>query len=91
MFTKSIFAVAGAMFAFSVSAADMSGVEKSIALKDGTTVHIFKDGKMGMEDRLGNVVNMKQGHPMEARNGQRIIMVGDEVSRLHAALYAQWQ
>ncbi|MBK8318440.1 MAG: CopK family periplasmic copper-binding protein [Betaproteobacteria bacterium] len=27
---------------------------RSIELKDGSTVYIFKDGKMGMEDKYGH-------------------------------------
>lgn len=62
--------------------ADLQYVAKSIALKDGTTVHIFKDGKMAMEDRLGRTVPMKHGEVMTTADGQRIIMVGNELARL---------
>ena len=63
-------------------AVDMSTVEKSIPLKDGSTVYIFKDGKMAMEDRLGRTVGMKAGHVMETKDGQKLIMVGNELARL---------
>ena len=33
--------------------------------------YIFKDGKMGMEDKLGRAVRMKQGQVMEAKDGQK--------------------
>ena len=66
----------------SALAADMVKVEKSIPFKDGSTLYIFKDGKMGMEDKLGRTVRMKQGHVMETKDGQKIIMIGDEVARL---------
>jgi hypothetical protein len=63
-------------------AVDASQVEKSIELKDGSTVYIFKDGKMGMEDKYGRATRMKKDTVMETKDGQKIIMHGDEVMRL---------
>lgn len=63
-------------------AADLANVDKSFALKDGSTVYVFKDGKMSMEDKLGRVVAMKPGHVMETKDGQKIIMIGNEIARL---------
>ena len=63
-------------------AADLANVAKSFPLKDGSTVYIFKDGKMAMEDKLGRVVGMKAGHVMETKDGQKLIMIGNEVARL---------
>ena len=77
-----LIAVALSALTASAFAVDMGNVEKSLPLKDGTTVYIFKDGKMGMEDKLGRAVRMKQGHVMETKDGQKIIMIGDEVARL---------
>ena len=37
---------------------------------------------MGMEDKYGRTARMKQGHAMETKDGQSIIMIGDEVARL---------
>lgn len=45
-------------------------------------MYIFKDGKMGMEDKLGRAVRMKEGQVMETKDGQKIMMHGDEVMRL---------
>lgn len=67
----------------------LSTVEKSVALQDGSTVHVFKDGKMAMEDRLGRVVSMNQGHVMRTRDGQTIVMAGNETARLHCFLKTQ--
>ena len=86
MFKKMLVVVAGSMVALSAFAVDASKVDKSIELKDGSTVYIFKDGKMGMEDKLGKVVSMKAGHVMETKDGQRIIMVGNELARLESIL-----
>ena len=57
-------------------------VEKSILLKDGSTLHIMKGGKMAMEDKLGKAVSMKPGHIMETMDGTRIMMHGNELMRL---------
>lgn len=71
----------------SAYAVDAAQVEKSIELKDGSTVYIFKDGKMGMEDKTGRAVRMKKDTVMEAKDGQKIIMHGDEVMRLENILH----
>ncbi|MDP2005975.1 MAG: periplasmic Cu(I)/Cu(II)-binding protein CopK [Rubrivivax sp.] len=78
--------IAAATTAFAV---DMANVAKKFDLKDGSTVYVFKDGKMGMEDRLGRVVGMKPGHVMETKDGQRIIMIGNELARLDAIKAAE--
>lgn len=86
MMKKMMIAVASSIVAMSSFAVDASKVEKSIELKDGSTVYQFKDGKMGMEDKYGKAVRMKPGHVMETKDGQRVIMVGDEVARLETIL-----
>ncbi|TSE27067.1 periplasmic Cu(I)/Cu(II)-binding protein CopK [Tepidimonas aquatica] len=73
----SMLAVAGTAFAV-----DMDNVAQKFDLKDGSTVYVFKDGKMAMEDRLGRTVGMKAGQVMETKDGQKIIMVGNELARL---------
>ena len=69
-----------AMVAMSAFAVDLSQVEKSIPLKDGSTVYVLKGGKMGMEDKYGRAVRMEPGVVMETKDGQRIAMIGDEVA-----------
>lgn len=61
-------------------------VEKSYDLKDGSTLHVFKDGKMAMEDRFGRPFPMDLGHQMETVDGQKISMQGNEVWRLDSLL-----
>lgn len=56
--------------------------EKVIEMKDGSTLYIFKDRKMSMRDKFGRAARMDQGRVMETKDGQKIIMVGDEVARL---------
>ena len=63
-------------------AVDESMVAKKIDLKDGSTLYFFKDGKMSMEDKLGRTMAMKHGVVMETKDGQRLIMIGNEVARL---------
>jgi hypothetical protein len=69
-----------AMVALSAFAVDLSQVEKSIPLKDGSTVYVLKGGKMGMEDKYGRAVRMEPGVVMETKDGQRVAMIGDEVA-----------
>ena len=86
MLKKLLMVVAMSAVTATAFAVDAAQVEKSIELKDGSTVYIFKDGKMGMEDKLGRAVRMKKDTVMEAKDGQKIIMHGDEVMRLDSLL-----
>ena len=82
MFKKLLVAAASSMIAMSAFAVDANQVEKSIQLKDGSTVHVFADGKMGMENQYGRTVYMEPGHVMQTKDGKQIIMIGNEVARL---------
>ena len=86
MFKKLLIAAASSTIALSAFAVDASRVEKSVELKDGSTVHIFADGKMGMEDKFGRPGYMEPGHAMETKNGEKIVMIGNEVARLSPLL-----
>lgn len=77
-----------AVVSLSSTATDMSDIVKSYALKDGSTVYIFKDGKMGVENPFGRVVSVKEGQVLEAKDGTKITMKGNEVFRLDKALNA---
>ena len=91
MFKNICVAVALSMLTVSAFAVDASKVEKSIELKDGSTIYQFKDGKMAMESKLGKAVTMKEGHVMETKDGQRIIMIGNEVARLETILRSDYR
>jgi hypothetical protein len=65
---------------------DFAQAEKVIELKDGSTVYIFKDGKMAMEDKVGRAKRMDQDVVMETRDGRKIMMHGDEVMLLDSLL-----
>ena len=90
MFKKILIAAASSMVALSAFAVDSSKVEKSIELKDGSTVYLFKDGKMGMEDKYGRASRMGEGHVMETKGGQKITMIGNETARTDNVLHAQY-
>ncbi len=63
-----------------------AAAEKTIELKNGSTIYIFKDGKMAMEDKFGRASHMKKGVVMETKDGQKIMMHGNEVMRLESLL-----
>jgi len=83
---KSIIALSLVLPALSVFALDNADIAKSFQLKDGTTMHQFKDGKMSMEDKYGRAVRMKEGMTMETIDGKSVTMNGDEVGKLYGAL-----
>ncbi|KDP87192.1 copper resistance protein CopK [Cupriavidus sp. SK-3] len=87
MFKKVIVAVSAGLIAVSSFAADSSQVEKKFELKDGSTLYIFKDGKMSMENKAGHAVGMKEGVIMETKDGQKMMMKGNEVWRLEPQLH----
>lgn len=78
------------MSTFAVSAfaddAARAAAQKTIELKNGSTIYLFKDGKMAMENKSGRAVRMKKDVVMETKDGEKIIMHGDEVMRLDSLL-----
>lgn len=81
-----LIATLAALASTSAFAVGTSGLDKSVALADGQTVHIFADGKMGMEGRYGQPVFMPAGTAMKAADGSAITMVGNETARVGALL-----
>ena len=57
-----------------------------IELKDGSTVYIFKDGKMAMEDRYGRAIRTSPGAVVETSDGRKITTQSDEVARLNSLI-----
>lgn len=55
-------------------------------LKDGSTLYVFKDGKMAKEDRFGRAVYLRSGEVLETRDGRNVTAVGNEVARLDVLL-----
>jgi hypothetical protein len=88
---KFAFAAAASLVALSAHAFNDLYVKETVELKDGSRVYIFKDGKMGMEDRFGRTFLMPEGQTMEAKDGRVLVMKGNEVARvswLQRELYA---
>ena len=56
--------------------------EKMIPMKDGSTLYVFKDGKMAMANKYGRAVSMKEGEVMQTKDGREVIMVGNQVAYL---------
>ncbi len=71
--------VVPALSAFALDAADIA---KSVPLKDGSTLHQFKDGKMAVENKYGNAVSVKAGSTVVAADGQSIQVTSNEIARL---------
>lgn len=84
MFKKILMVAASGVVAMSAFAADNDGVVKTFELTDGSKVFQFENGKMGMENKYGKSVRMKPGKIMETKDGQRLIMIGDEVARVES-------
>ena len=84
---KSVLVLSLVLLALSAFALDNTDVVKSTQLKDGSTVHQFKDGKMAMESQFGKAVRMQEGTTMETADGQSITMKGDEVAKLAQGIY----
>ena len=71
----------------SLSAFAGSHLMETHSLKDGATLYVFGDGKMGMEDQYGRAVRMSEGQVMVTADGKKIEMKGDEVARVSAILF----
>lgn len=59
---------------------------QSYALQDGSTLHVFADGKMAREDRFGRAATLKPGETLLLKDGQKIQAVGNEAGRLSVIL-----
>lgn len=55
-------------------------------MKDGSTIYVFMDGKMAMEDSNGRPTLMKEGVVLETKSGQKLVPNGNEVARLGSLL-----
>lgn len=88
---KAFVAFAAAVMAASAFASDIGAASKAVPLRDGSTVYIFPDGKMAMENKWGRAEFMKPGQVMETRDGQSLVMVGNEVARLNRLLQEAYE
>lgn len=83
MFSKLFLAAAASVFALSAFAVGADDCVQITELKDGSTLHVFRDGKMGMESQFGSAAYMEPGHVMETKDGKKILMVGNEIGRVN--------
>jgi predicted lipoprotein with Yx(FWY)xxD motif len=58
-----------------------------IALADGSTLYVFKDGKMAKANQYNRPVFLKEGETLEAKDGRKIVAVGNEVARLSSLFW----
>jgi ribosomal protein L21E len=79
-----------AIFALAVSTTATLAAEnvvKQYEMKDGTTLIVYQDGKMVMQDKNGRAHSMMPGQRMETKDGQVLMMQGNEVWRLEMDAY----
>ena len=60
--------------------------QQALNLKDGSTLYVFKDGKMAKADRFGRAAYLKQGEMLDLADGRKVTAVGNEVARLDGLL-----
>src|ERR1035437_8284554 len=92
MFTKMLVVVAMSAVTVTAFASDYSAnrqAKQVINLKDGSIAYVFDGGKMAMESKFGRATRMDSGTVMEAKDGQKVAMVGDEVARLSTLLRSE--
>lgn len=59
---------------------------QAVSLKDGSTLYIFKDGKMARETKFGQPLPFKKNEVLETADGRKLTPVGNEVARLDGLL-----
>ncbi len=80
-----VLSTAGATSAFAHDAA-RAEAKQMIDLKDGSTLYIFKDGKMAVEDRYGRATRTTPGTVVETSDGRKFTTQSDEAARLHSLI-----
>jgi len=63
--------------------------EQLVALQDGGTLHIYKDGSMAEENEYGRPIIVPPGQMLLEENGSAIVMNGDAVARLSLEQHQQ--
>jgi hypothetical protein len=67
--------------AFATDAARLEA-QQVVALQNGETLYIFKDGKMANENKFGRPVYLSSGEVVQTADGKSITTMGNEVARL---------
>lgn len=71
--------------AFAMDAAQ-SEAKQVIALQNGETLYVFKDGLMAKESKFGSVTHLSKGEVVQTADGKSITTMGNETARLNALL-----
>lgn len=66
--------------------AAQEAAEKTIPLKDGGLLYIFKDGTMAKEDGYGRAQSLKINDVIETTNGKSVTVTSNEVALLNSLL-----
>lgn len=69
--------------AFAMDAA-RSEAKQAIALQNGETLYVFKDGLMAKESKFGNAIHLMKGEVVQTADGKSITTMGNEVARLNS-------
>jgi hypothetical protein len=80
------FAAAGVSAPIFARDALPQATQQTLSLKDGSTVHVFKDGKMAKQDRYGRPAYLQQGEILVLADGRKVTVAGNEVARLEGLL-----
>lgn len=63
-----------------------SEAKQVIALQGGETLYVFEDGLMAKESKFGTPVYLNAGETVQAMDGQKIAVKGNEIARLSRLL-----
>lgn len=63
-----------------------NAAKQVIDLQDGSTVYVFTNGKMAVENKYGEAVSTRPGTTLQAKDGSTIVTKGNEVTRLNDLL-----
>ena len=89
MLKNTLVVVVLGVFSVAAMAGDLearNAAKQTIALQDGSIAYVFPSGKMAVENRYGNVVNVKPGTVLKTSDGSSVTMVGNEVAYLEDLL-----
>jgi len=89
MLKRSLVAIAlSAVTVFAVAAEidAREAAKQVIDLQDGSTLYVFKSGKMAVENKLGRAASTRPGTALTAKDGSTITMRGNEVAYLDSLL-----
>ncbi|MDR3395308.1 MAG: CopK family periplasmic copper-binding protein [Parasulfuritortus sp.] len=63
--------------------------EQLVTLQGGSTLHIYKDGQMAVENVYGRPTVVAPGQQLHEKNGTTIAMNSDDIARLEMEQFQQ--